>query len=123
MNPLDRLAEQFLLGKFDPPAFSLERLVEVEPASVGDPVATLERWESFCVPSSSVFIGDGAVAYAEAIGSRGQIRQPGPLAPAVGLAAVWCARAGAELEPGSVQPFYVRRPDAEITRDGHMPVR
>ncbi|MGE0704780.1 MAG: hypothetical protein AB7P22_12675, partial [Vicinamibacterales bacterium] len=107
----------------DAPEFSRERLVEVEPASVGDPVTTLKRWDSFQMPSTSVFIGDGAMAYPEAIGQRGLIRPPDPLAAAVGLAAVWYARRGADVEPGSVQPLYVRRPDAEIARDRRAPVR
>ncbi len=107
----------------DAPEFSRERLVEVDAASVGDPVTTLQRWESFHVPSSSVFIGDGAVAYAEAIGPRGVVRPPDALAASVGLTAVWYARAGAEVEPGSVQPLYVRRPDVELARDRQTSVR
>jgi len=101
--------------------FSHERLVVVEPASVGDPAATVERWRAIA-PLPVAVAGDGAVAYAALLGDAARVLEPGVLAPALGLAAVSLSRAGHDVAPGSVQPLYVRRPDAEIARD-RQPVR
>jgi tRNA threonylcarbamoyladenosine biosynthesis protein TsaB len=101
--------------------FSRGRLVPIEAASVGEPATTLDRWSALA-PFPAVFVGDGAVLYAEAIGRGARIVSAPALAPAVGLMAVQLARAGMDVAPGSVLPLYVRRPDAEIARD-RQPVR
>jgi tRNA threonylcarbamoyladenosine biosynthesis protein TsaB len=105
----------------DAPDFSRERLVEVDPPSVASPVATLGRWAALEAPA--VFVGDGAAAYAGTISGRGRVVPAPALAAAIGLVGVQYARAGVAVAPGAVQPLYVRRPDAEIARDRHVPDR
>ena len=118
-------------GLFDP-----GRLEELEPAGVGDPASTLARWRDrldFSTtlgagPSTTlgagdpiVFVGDGAVLYADLlrVGGEGSRRVMAPplLAGAVGRMAVARARRGEAVDPARVHPFYVRRPDAEIDRE------
>jgi tRNA threonylcarbamoyladenosine biosynthesis protein TsaB len=99
------------------PAFSAGRLEEIEGATVGDPAATLGRWTaSFGAPG--VFVGDGAVLYAEVIAGSARAARvvPPPLvAGAIGRIAI--ARRSEAVEPGGMRPLYVRRPDAELARD------
>jgi tRNA threonylcarbamoyladenosine biosynthesis protein TsaB len=89
----------------------------IEPPSAMTPAETLAHWSSHDL-GDAVFIGDGAVRYADVI--RGVIPQasrilaPPPLAPIVGrIAAAAPHRA---VNPHAVIPIYVRRPDAEIAR-------
>lgn len=103
------------------PMFRLDRLREVEGATVGDPMATLERWKhAGHVPA--VLVGDGAEQYADLVAAR----SPGPatralpapaLAGAIGLLALEYARRGQTVRPAGIQPLYVRRPDAELARE------
>jgi hypothetical protein len=51
------------------------------------------------------------------IAGHGRILPPPPLAAIIGRAAIERARAGDTVDPGSVQPLYIRRPDAEVARD------
>ena len=97
------------------PAFSAARLTEVDPAAVASPADTLQRWRAF--GATSVFVGDGAVAYAGVIGDRGRIVPTPLLAGAIGRMALDRARRGETIDPAAVQPLYVRRPDAETARD------
>jgi tRNA threonylcarbamoyladenosine biosynthesis protein TsaB len=102
--------------------FDLDRLHEVEPAMVGTPAASLDRWRPLLGGSMVTMAGDGAVLYADTIeqglASPRRIVQPTPLlAGAIGRIAVGLARAGTTAPPGGVQPLYVRRPDAEVARD------
>jgi tRNA threonylcarbamoyladenosine biosynthesis protein TsaB len=118
-------------GLFDP-----GRLIELESAGVGDPEGTLERWRDRLDPSTAVapdpstalgaggsvvFAGDGAVLHGGLVCGRGagsrRVMAPPPLAGAVGRMAVVRARRGEAVDPGEVQPLYVRRPDAEIDRE------
>jgi tRNA threonylcarbamoyladenosine biosynthesis protein TsaB len=104
------------------PAFSPERLVEVEPPTVGSPDDVLERWAGTIGGAPVAFVGDGAALYADSIDSRGRLawsvdRSRPLLAAAIGLLAVERARRGATIDPAAVQPLYVRRPDAELARD------
>ena len=103
----------------DAPLFGLERLAAIEAPSVGDPAETLARW-SASLDRRSVFIGDGAVKYRDAIvrGAAGaEIAEPPPLAGAIGRIALARAARGDTLDPAGIQPLYVRRPDAEIDRE------
>jgi tRNA threonylcarbamoyladenosine biosynthesis protein TsaB len=97
------------------PLFSRERLVEIDPAAVGDPVLTLRRWGA-ALPVD-VVIGDGAAAYSGVIGERTRCVAAPFLAGTIGLIAVDRARAGETIDPADVRPLYVRRPDAEIDRE------
>ena len=108
--------------------FDPSRLVELEPTGVGDPVSTLERWRDRIGPSTTlgagepiVFVGDGAVLYADLVRHRGEgprrVMAPPLLAAAVGRMAVVRAHRGEAVDPARVHPLYVRRPDAEIERE------
>ena len=109
--------------------FDPSRLVELEPAGVGDPASTLARWRDRLDLSTTlgagepiVFVGDGAVLYADLVrgGSEGSPRvvvAPPLLAGAIGRMAVARARRGEAVDPAGVSPRYVRRPDAVIDRE------
>jgi tRNA threonylcarbamoyladenosine biosynthesis protein TsaB len=90
--------------------------VPLEPPSAMSPTETLGSWSSHDL-AKAVFIGDGAVRYAEVIrGIRPEayILAPPPLAAIVGrIAAQSPERA---VNPHAVIPMYVRRPDAELAR-------
>jgi tRNA threonylcarbamoyladenosine biosynthesis protein TsaB len=94
-------------------------LKEAESATVGDPMTTLDRWRrSGIVPS--VFVGDGALLYAEIIGrmAPGATISGAPLlAGVIGLLALGRVRRGEVVTAADVQPLYVRRPDAELARE------
>jgi tRNA threonylcarbamoyladenosine biosynthesis protein TsaB len=102
------------------PPFHPGRVIEVEGPQVGDPEATLERWDGIVRGAPITFVGDGADGGAEAI--RG--RHPGArivahplLAGAIGRLAAALPAAGGPMDPAGVRPLYVRRPDAEIERE------
>jgi tRNA threonylcarbamoyladenosine biosynthesis protein TsaB len=98
------------------PAFVPARLSEMEPPAVGDPASTLSRWMANAnVPR--VFIGDGAVTYADVLAGRDVVAPTPALAGAIGMLAVHRARAGEKVDPAGVQPLYIRRPDAELARE------
>ena len=97
----------------DAPLGAQARLVEVDPAAVGAPASTIERWSAG--PPVDLFIGDGAVLYKETINSR--VFASPLLAGTIGLMAVDRARAGETVDPAGVHPLYVRRPDVEIERE------
>jgi tRNA threonylcarbamoyladenosine biosynthesis protein TsaB len=101
--------------------FQRSRLEILDPPSVGSPELTLERWRSMAA-APAVFAGDGAVEYSGLLAGCGRVLHIPTLAPAIGLLAVHDAEAGRDVDPGSVQPLYVRRPDAEIARDRHQSV-
>ena len=106
----------------DAAAFSPERLVEVEEPIVGNPAATLTRWRNRMRDASVMFVGDGAVLYADAISSCASagwqvLPQVPLLAGAIGRMAAARAERGDTIDPAAVHPLYVRRPDAEVARD------
>jgi tRNA threonylcarbamoyladenosine biosynthesis protein TsaB len=110
----------------DAPPFSPERLVEVEGPSVGAPAATVARWtgSSSLGDEAIVFVGDGAVLYADTIrfGAAGWAVAPGAplLAGVIGRMAVARAERGDTIDPAAVRPLYIRRPDAEVERDRRL---
>jgi tRNA threonylcarbamoyladenosine biosynthesis protein TsaB len=101
--------------------FSAERLVEAEGPTVGHPAATLARWAEQPGGLPDAFAGDGAVLYANEIGGAApaaRIMAPPLLAGTIGRLAL--ARRSEAVEPGALRALYVRRPDAEITRDEQL---
>jgi tRNA threonylcarbamoyladenosine biosynthesis protein TsaB len=99
-------------------ASGLPRLVEVEGATVAAPEVMLARWLENGA-RASVFVGDGAVLYQEAIARSmpaGRVLPVSSLAGAIGRLAASGAH-GTGTGPAAIQPFYVRRPDVEIARD------
>jgi tRNA threonylcarbamoyladenosine biosynthesis protein TsaB len=104
----------------DRPPFDLSRLVEVDAPQVGRPETILTHWSGANrVPA--VIAGDGAMLYAEVVGTCSVAIPLPALAGAIGRLAVSFARAGRALEPAAVQPLYIRRPDVEIARDQGQP--
>lgn len=103
----------------DGPLFDSERLTIREGPIVDDPGATLRRWVAAAtVPD--VIAGDGAELYREEIaGQLPQVQVAGaePLAAAVGFMALARYWRGERGSAASVQPLYVRRPDAELARE------
>ena len=100
--------------------FEPEHLAEVEPPAVGTPSALLNAWRPSLAGEPVVWIGDGATAAADAIARSLPAAPilPHPLAAgAIGRLAIARARRGEAGGPATVQPVYLRRPDAEIDRD------
>ena len=89
----------------------------IEPASALTPTETLASWSAHDL-ADVVFIGDGAVRYAEvirgALSEPHRILAPPPLAPIVGRIAAGAPQRA--VNPHAVIPIYVRRPDAELAR-------
>lgn len=103
--------------------FEAERLIVREPASVDPPAAVLARWRGR-VPPGTIFIGDGATAFAGDIAGaveRAVVVAPPALAGVIGLLAVRQAARGGAVDPAEVRPLYVRRPDAEVDREKRAP--
>lgn len=97
-------------------------LEQVEEPAVAGPEATLERWRRARALDSILFAGDGALAYRAAIraalGADARIVEPTPwLAPAIAAIATDRASRGETIGPHAIRPIYVRRPDAELSRD------
>jgi tRNA threonylcarbamoyladenosine biosynthesis protein TsaB len=88
----------------------------VQPSSL-TPERTLDEWSRATAGQDVLFIGDGAVRYAELIRDRAprcEIVAPPPLAAVIGrIAAASPERA---VAPHAVVPIYIRRPDAELAR-------
>jgi len=101
-------------------ASSLTRpyLREVEPPMVGAPADVLDRWTR--IGSPSIFVGDGASAYADLV-ARADANARAIVAPllagAIGSLALARIRSGEAATASAVQPLYVRRPDAELARE------
>ena len=95
-----------------------EQQREVEAPSVEPPATLLRR-----VLAPALFIGDGAVVYAdlilETLGDRARLADPlaPPLAGTIAQMALDSAAAGILPGPDAIRPLYVRRPDAELARD------
>ena len=92
-------------------------LEAIEPASALTPTETLVAWSSHDLVDA-VFVGDGAVRYAEVIRAvrpeSPRILAPPPLASIVGRIAAEAPQRA--VNPHAVIPIYVRRPDAELAR-------
>jgi tRNA threonylcarbamoyladenosine biosynthesis protein TsaB len=101
-----------LYGVIGADLLALDRLVEIDGPTVGDPAATLDRWRTL-EPWPALFVGDGAALYADTIAGARVLPSP-PLAATIGRLALGRWRAGTAA---GVEPLYVRRPDAEIARD------
>jgi tRNA threonylcarbamoyladenosine biosynthesis protein TsaB len=102
--------------------FSPERLVEIEPPAVGQVATVLDRWgQQFGMPA--VWACEDATPYRVQLDGSGTLVEAPVLAGMIGRMAMERARAGRTVEPGGIQPVYVRRPDAEIAREraGGMP--
>lgn len=98
------------------PPFVPARLSEMDAPAVGSPGSVLSRWRAGAIVPN-VFVGDGAVLYADVLAGTEAVIPPPALAGAIGTIAMHRARAGETVDPAGVQPLYIRRPDAELARE------
>ena len=100
-----------------------EQGVEVEPPSVEKPAALLAR-----ISSPTIFVGDAVPLYTDVIrqACAGRALFADPVAPVlagtIAQIATESAQAGHRPGPDEIRPLYIRRPDAERSRDAR-PVR
>jgi tRNA threonylcarbamoyladenosine biosynthesis protein TsaB len=102
------------------PLFDPRRLIEIDPPQVMAPALTLTRCRHILADEPGVFIGDGATAFADAIGAaypNARVAAHPTLAGAIGRVGAISAARGLAMDPAAVRPLYVRRPDAEVERD------
>jgi tRNA threonylcarbamoyladenosine biosynthesis protein TsaB len=91
---------------------------EIEPPIVAKPEALLETMRA----QPTLFIGDGAAAHRVVIeqmmGDAARVAEPAspPLAGAIGMLAHAAGTHGVHT-PEAIRPLYVRRTEAELTRD------
>lgn len=101
------------------PASDPPWVVESEPA-VGSPDAIMTN-APFDRDAPTIFIGDGARRYADAITGASSHWTVSPDDPRLAPALAWIGRRlaarGHATSPHALQPLYVRRPDVEIERD------
>jgi tRNA threonylcarbamoyl adenosine modification protein YeaZ/ribosomal-protein-alanine acetyltransferase len=87
------------------------RLVDGPAAETPD--VTLARWRALATPGPLAFVGDGALAYADAIAAAfpaaSRLPEAPALAPAIGLLAWEAAARGEAVSPEAIRPVYVRR--------------
>ena len=92
----------------------------VEPALVDKPAEILARWARE-LTHPAVFAGDGAVAYRHLIRAAGpgaHIVEPvPPLGPSIARLAERHVQEHGPSLPDAIRPLYIRRSDAELTRD------
>jgi tRNA threonylcarbamoyladenosine biosynthesis protein TsaB len=99
--------------------FGAGRLVEIEGPTAAGAASTLAGWrESLATNHPAIFVGDGAVLYAEAIAQAlpgARVSGLPPLAGAIGRLAI--ARHTEAVAPADIRALYVRRPDVELERE------
>ena len=93
--------------------------VEIEPPSTAAPRALLDQWRAHLQDQRSIFIGDAVSRDAAIISAvpGADTRVPSMLAPDIARLARRLADRGMTGPPHTLEPIYVRRPDAEIERE------
>lgn len=93
----------------------------LEVPTAAAPQVLLEAWRAHLDGRHAVFIGDAAARDAVLLAPGGpgrwDTRTPAPLAPQIARLAHRRARRGEAGLPHTLEPIYVRRPDAEIERE------
>lgn len=94
--------------------------------AVATPAVTLASWADSVTDRAVWFVGDGALAYRNRVvhewGAAARFVERLPaLASAIATMAVERAAAGEAVPPHAIRPIYIRRPDAEIAREGRIP--
>lgn len=93
----------------------------LEPPTAANPQLLLDSWRAHLAGRHVIFIGDAATRDADTIArnaeGRWQTRSPAPLAPQIARLGHRRARNGKAGPPHTLEPIYVRRPDAEIERE------
>jgi len=95
--------------------------VTIEAPTAANPQLLLDTWRAHLIGRHAIFIGDAAARDAEAItrsaSGRWETRAPAPLASQIALLGYRRALNGEAGPPHTLEPIYVRRPDAEIERE------
>jgi tRNA threonylcarbamoyladenosine biosynthesis protein TsaB len=100
----------------DGPYFTPERVRVVAGPTVDTPASLVAQWlHDGQMPA--VVTGDGAATYRDLLPAEVVTRGHPALAGAIGRFASVRARRGEYVDPGQIQPLYVRRPDVEIARE------
>jgi tRNA threonylcarbamoyladenosine biosynthesis protein TsaB len=94
----------------------------IEPPTAASPQHLLDAWGAHLGGRHAIFIGDAAARDAALIArsaddGRWQTRTPAPLAPQIARLGHRRAQHGEAGSPHTLEPIYVRRPDAEIERE------
>jgi tRNA threonylcarbamoyladenosine biosynthesis protein TsaB len=89
---------------------------------VAAPDVVLDAWRGLAGSGQVRVLGDGALRYADLLGSTGAMRASAvlavpPLSPAIAGLALSAFSAGLAGPPHAIRPIYIRRPDAELARD------
>lgn len=93
----------------------------IEAPTAANPQVLLDTWRAHLAGRHVIFIGDAAARDAALIArsadGRWESRTPTPLASQIAMLAHRRARNGGAGAPHTLEPIYVRRPDAEIERE------
>lgn len=93
----------------------------IEMPTAASPQVLLDAWRARLAGRHAIFIGDAASRDAGLImqhaDGRWETRPPAPLAPQIARLGLRRAVNGEAGSPHTLEPIYVRRPDAEIERD------
>lgn len=94
---------------------------DIEPPTAASPAVLLDTWAAHLARRHAIFVGDAVVRDAELISAKADgtwdIRTPTPLAAQIAILGHRRAQQGQAGLPHTLEPIYVRRPDAEIERD------
>jgi len=95
--------------------------VTIEPPTAAHPQLLLDSWGAHLAGRHAIFIGDAAARDAAVIArsadGQWETRTPAPLAPQIARLGLRRAQRGEAGSPHTLEPIYVRRPDAEIERE------
>lgn len=98
-----------------------DKSATIEVPTAAGPQQLLDAWRAHLAGRHVIFIGDAAARDAELIArsadGRWETRTPGPLAPQIARLGHRRALDGAAGTPHTLEPIYVRRPDAELERE------
>lgn len=93
----------------------------LEAATAANPQLLIETWRAHLAGRRVLFIGDAAARDAALIARSAdgawEARTPAPLAPQIASIGLRRAQHGEAGSPHTLEPIYVRRPDAEIERE------
>jgi tRNA threonylcarbamoyladenosine biosynthesis protein TsaB len=93
----------------------------IETPAAANPKMLLDSWAAHLANRRAIFIGDAAARDAALITQAGngkwETKTPSPLAPQIAQIGRRRANNGEAGPPHTLEPIYVRRPDAEIERE------
>ena len=93
----------------------------LEPPTAAGPQVLLDSWRGHLAGHRATFIGDAVARDTDLIArnadGRWETRTPAPLATQIAILGHRRAQRGEAGAPHTLEPIYVRRPDAEIERE------